>query len=121
MLIALNFDESQRGDSEKHVKLISEKKEGRNTKIVSFFGKIELEILKLPDEEAKVFMEEYGIKESALNTLIREAYALLGASFLLHRWWRRMQSMDNQERNDSTGSRRRHSLWLFCQSLSVQK
>jgi hypothetical protein len=78
MLIALNFDESQRSETEKYVKLISEKKEGKNTKIVSFFGKIEMEVSELPDDEAKVFMEEYGIKESALNTLIREAYALLG-------------------------------------------
>jgi GTP-binding protein YchF len=78
MLIALNFDESQRVEVEKHVKLISEKKSGKNTKVVSFFGKIEMEVSELPDDEAKVFMEEYGIKESALNTLIREAYALLG-------------------------------------------
>jgi hypothetical protein len=35
-------------------------------------------VSELPDDEAKVFMEEYGIKESALNTLIREAYTLLG-------------------------------------------
>jgi ribosome-binding ATPase YchF (GTP1/OBG family) len=45
---------------------------------MSFFGKIEMEMSELPEEEAKVFMEEYGIKESALNTLIREAFALLG-------------------------------------------
>ncbi len=78
MLIALNFDEAQRNETEQYVKLISEKKKGKNTKIVSFFGKIEMEVSELPDDEAKVFMEEYGIKESALNTLIHEAYALLG-------------------------------------------
>jgi ribosome-binding ATPase len=78
MLIALNFDESQRIEMEKYVKLISENKSGKNTKVVSFFGKIEMEVSELIDDEAKVFMEEYGIKESALNTLIREAYALLG-------------------------------------------
>jgi len=60
------------------IKQIAEKKEGKNTKVVSFFGKIEMEMSELADEEAKIFMEEYGIKESALNTLIREAYALLG-------------------------------------------
>jgi ribosome-binding ATPase len=78
MLIALNLDESQRSEAEKLVKLVSEKKEGKNSKVVSFFGKIEMELSELPDDEAKVFMEEYGIKESALDTLIREAYALLG-------------------------------------------
>jgi ribosome-binding ATPase len=78
MLIALNFDETQKNETDKYVKLISESKSGKNTKVVSFFGKIEMEMSELPDEEARVFMDEYGIKESALNTLIREAYALLG-------------------------------------------
>ena len=78
MLIALNFDESQRAEAAAIVKQVAEKKAGKQTKIVSFFGKIELEMSELPDEEAKVFMEEYGIKESALGTLIRESYALMG-------------------------------------------
>ncbi len=78
MLIALNFDESHLKTYAETVKLIVGKKEGKKTKIVSFFGKIEMEMSELPDAEAKVFMDEYGIKESALNTLIREAYAILG-------------------------------------------
>ncbi|MGA2622690.1 MAG: redox-regulated ATPase YchF [Bacteroidota bacterium] len=78
MLIALNFDESQRPMAESTVKRAAEKKESKNTKVMSFFGKIEMEMSELPDDERKVFMEEYGIKQSALDTLIREAYALLG-------------------------------------------
>ena len=78
MLIALNFDESQRTTMEATVKSISDKKGGNGTKVVSFFGKIEMEMSELADDDARVFMEEYGIKESALTTLIREAYALLG-------------------------------------------
>lgn len=78
MLIALNFDETQRTTAEAETKRIAAAKEGKNTKAVSFFGKIEMEMSELPDDEAKVFMEEYGIRESALDTLIREAYALLG-------------------------------------------
>jgi hypothetical protein len=78
MLIALNFDEAQRSSAPGIVAQISAKKSGNQTKLVSFFGKIEMEMSELPDEEAKVFMEEYGIKESALGTLIRESYALLG-------------------------------------------
>jgi ribosome-binding ATPase len=78
MLIALNFDESQRGEAAEIVKSVSSKKEGKQTKVVSFFGKIEMEMSELPDDEAAVFMQEYGIKESALGTLIRESYALLG-------------------------------------------
>lgn len=78
MLIALNFDESQRDQVESAVQSIAQTKAGTNTRIVSFFGQIEMELSELPDEEAGAFMEEYGIKESALTTLIREAYALLG-------------------------------------------
>lgn len=83
MLIALNFDESQQRDAEALVRSIAAKKEGKNTKVVSFFGKIDLEMSELPEEEARAFMDEYGIKESALDTLIREAYALLGLQSFL--------------------------------------
>jgi ribosome-binding ATPase YchF (GTP1/OBG family) len=78
MLIALNADESQLGTSEGVIKEVAAKKGGQRTKVVSFFGKIEMEMSELSDEEAKAFMGEYGIKESALDTLIREAYAILG-------------------------------------------
>ncbi len=78
MLIALNLDETQRAEAPGIIKRIAEKKEGKHTKLVSFFGKIEMEMSELADDEARIFMEEYGIKESALDTLIREAYLLLG-------------------------------------------
>ncbi len=78
MLIALNFDESQRAEAPNIMKTVAAKKEGKLTKVISFFGKIEMEMSELPDDEASVFMAEYGIRESALGTLIRESYALLG-------------------------------------------
>jgi ribosome-binding ATPase len=83
MLIALNFDESQLKSYIETVQLVADKKKGSRTKVVSFFGKIEMEMSELPDDEASVFMGEYGIKESALDTLIREAYALLGLQSFL--------------------------------------
>lgn len=78
MLIALNGDESQMPVMGSLAAAVRERKEGRNTKILSFFGQIELEMSELPEAEAAVFMEEYGIRESALDTLLREAYGLLG-------------------------------------------
>jgi GTP-binding protein YchF len=78
MLIALNLDESQRDQSARLMEEVTTKKGGANTKVMSFFGKIEMEMSELPDEEAAVFMTEYGIKESALNSLIRQSYDLLG-------------------------------------------
>lgn len=78
MLIALNFDESQRNDAATTVNEIVAKHQGKHAKVISFFGKIEMEVSELSADEAAMFMQEYGIKESALDTLIREAYALLG-------------------------------------------
>ncbi len=78
MLIALNLDESQVEDAEKYLKELKEKNIGVNIKILAFFGKIEMEMCELEEEESTVFMEEYGIKESALDSLIRESYDLMG-------------------------------------------
>lgn len=78
MLIALNMDESQKEGADDLVRRVAKQKEGKRTRAMSFFGKIEMEMSELAEDEARVFMEEYGIKQSALDTLIREAYALLG-------------------------------------------
>ena len=103
MLIALNLDESQLPSAAEEVKKIAAKKEAKNTKVLSFFGKIEMEMSELSDEEAAVFMAEYGIKESALDTLIRESYALLGLQSFLTvgddecRAWTMKRGMTAQE------------------------
>lgn len=78
MLIVLNLDEGQRNDAEKYLESTRKLKAGKNTKVMSLFGKIELEMSELSDDDAALFMSEYGIKESALHMLIREAYDLLG-------------------------------------------
>ena len=78
MLIALNGDETQLPGMGKLADAVRKEKGGKNTKVLSFFGKIELEMSELPVDEAAVFMGEYGIKESALDTLLREAYDLMG-------------------------------------------
>lgn len=78
MLIALNFDETQINDTEKYLNELVKNKLGHNTKVLCFFGKIEMEMAELSEEDSKIFMADYGIKESALDGLIRESYDLLG-------------------------------------------
>lgn len=78
MLIALNLDESQVNETGKYLEELVKKKLSKHTKALFFFGKIEQEMSELSDKEAQIFMNEYGIKESALNSIIREAYDLLG-------------------------------------------
>lgn len=83
MLIALSFDESQQAIVEGEVFRVASAKAGLRTRVVAFFGKIDMEMSELSGEDARMFMEEYGIRESALDTLIREAYALLGLQSFL--------------------------------------
>jgi GTP-binding protein YchF len=83
MLIALSLDETQQAIRDEEVARVASAKAGLRTRVVAFFGKIDLEISELSDDEARVFLDEYGIEESALDTLIREAYALLGLQSFL--------------------------------------
>jgi len=78
MLIALNLDESQVNETEKYLDELAKKKLSKNTKALFFFGKIEQEMSELPEKEAQIFMKEYSISESALSSIIRESYELLG-------------------------------------------
>lgn len=78
MLIALNLDENQGKEVDKYFNQLVKTKIGRNTQAIAFFGQIEMELSELSDEDAKAFMDEYGIKESALSKLINEVYKILG-------------------------------------------
>ncbi|MGB9913813.1 MAG: DUF933 domain-containing protein, partial [Candidatus Kapaibacteriota bacterium] len=51
---------------------------GKNIRIEPFFAKTEFELSRLNEEERKEFMDNFGLKESALSRLLRSAYDLLG-------------------------------------------
>ncbi len=56
---------------------------GRQVRVLSLCGKIEMEIAQLPPDEAAVFLDDLGIAEPASHKLIRLSYDLLGfISFL---------------------------------------
>lgn len=84
-VIVLNVAEADIA-SGKTTAVISELEEifkGKQVKILSLCGKIEMEIAQLSPEEAEVFLDDLGIAEPALNRLIRVSYDLLGLiSFL---------------------------------------
>lgn len=50
----------------------------RQSGVVALQGKLEMEIAQLPPEEAKIFLEEFGIAEPGLDRVIRLSYELLG-------------------------------------------
>jgi len=84
-VMVLNVAESDIA-SERIAKTITELEgifKGKQVKILSLCGKIEMEIAQLSPEEAKVFLDDLGISAPALNRLIRVSYDLLGLiSFL---------------------------------------
>ncbi len=49
-----------------------------NKKLIPISAKIEEELGELSEEEAKVFLQSLGLKETGLNSLIRAAYETLG-------------------------------------------
>ena len=50
----------------------------KRTILLSLQGKLEMDLVQLPEEDAQVFMQEYGIQELGLVRLIRASYDLLG-------------------------------------------
>jgi len=85
MVVVLNVGEKDMA-SEKSASAVSGLQgifKGRHVSVLSLCGKIEMELAQLPPDEAKVFLEDLGIAEPALNKLIHVSYDLLGLiSFL---------------------------------------
>jgi ribosome-binding ATPase YchF (GTP1/OBG family) len=78
LLVVLNCDERMDGASNELLTAMREKFAGRQIAFDIFIGKVEMELARLSEEEAADFMEEYGIKESALARIIGSAYQMLG-------------------------------------------
>jgi len=78
LLIALNLPEAEITNAAAIVSRTKEAIAGKHIAIEPFFAKIEMELAQLDDEEKAVFMEEYGINESALTRLIKAAFDLMG-------------------------------------------
>jgi ribosome-binding ATPase len=70
VLIVLNLGEEQSAPAVEHYH--------RNGAVVEIRGKLEMEIAQLPEDEASLFLEEYGIDEPGLIKVIRLSYDLLG-------------------------------------------
>ena len=73
----LNIEESQIPEAEKMEQQFSDFT-GKNALVTSLSAEIEKEISELEEADAKIFMEDLGIKEPALHKLIRKSYELLG-------------------------------------------
>ena len=70
-------------ENDENVKKVKEIAKQENTKCIPLCAKIEEELSELDDNDKKEMLEALGLKESGLDTVIRESYDLLGLmSFL---------------------------------------
>lgn len=52
--------------------------EHQRSSVANLQGKLEMDIVQLPEEDAQMFMAEYGIEELGLSRVISDSYDLLG-------------------------------------------
>lgn len=90
-IVVLNISESeinspkQNGLEQSLNKHIREKGHDKALRLLSLCAKVEMEIAQLAEEDAKVFLEELGIREPASHRLIKTSYDMLGLiSFLTY-------------------------------------
>ena len=73
-----NIDENDIGKDNEYTNLVREYAIKDNAEVIEMCAKIESEISELDDNEKALFLEELGIKESGLDSLVRSTYHLLG-------------------------------------------
>jgi hypothetical protein len=83
LLIGVNFDESSIDSVDETINNIKESLSNSEETIVPFFGKIEYELSTMEAEDRETFMDDYGIKESALTKILGSAYEKLGLQSFL--------------------------------------
>jgi len=82
-IVLLNISEGDIGSDAINTLAATLVREDSAASVIPLSAKIEMEIAQLPPEEAAEFMKDLGIREAALNRLIRASYARLGLiSFL---------------------------------------
>ncbi|TCJ19101.1 redox-regulated ATPase YchF [Flaviaesturariibacter flavus] len=78
VLYVANVDEPSMHTGNKYSEALKEAVKGENAEVIVMNNSIEAQISEMEAEEDKqLFMEEYGMKEPALDRLIRSAYKLL--------------------------------------------
>ncbi len=78
LLVVANIGEDQLPQSDQIESQLRSSCSGAGCDVVAICGKLEMELSRLPDEEAKEFRNSLGGGESALEKVIRRTYGLLG-------------------------------------------
>ena len=78
MMYVANVDEAHLHKDNDYVKALREVAEAEGSQILKMCALLEAQIAEITDREEKtMFLQEYGLKESGLDQLIRSAYSLL--------------------------------------------
>ncbi|MGK2859310.1 MAG: redox-regulated ATPase YchF [Thermoanaerobaculia bacterium] len=77
VLYVANVAESDIGKETPHVESLRKVAAERKGEIVVLAGEIESQIVQLDEHEREHFLEDLGLEEPGLNTLVRSAYTLL--------------------------------------------
>lgn len=79
MMYVANVDEAFLHEDNDYVKDLREAVKNENAEVLRICAALEAQIAEISDkEEKKLFLQEYGLKESGLDKLIRSAFDLLG-------------------------------------------
>jgi hypothetical protein len=78
VLVVMNIDEARLPEASSLETAGRERYAQPHTDVAALAGKIEAEIGELPDEDARLFMDDLGIAEPSRGRVIRLTYALLG-------------------------------------------
>ena len=81
VIYAANISEKDMGKADAElpfVKKVEEFAAKEGSEVLVICAKTEEELSQLPPDEAQMFLEELGLKESGLSRLIKKSYALLG-------------------------------------------
>ncbi|MCU0419076.1 MAG: DUF933 domain-containing protein, partial [Cyclobacteriaceae bacterium] len=105
VIYVANVDEASIHTGNAYVEALTQQVKQEGAQVVMVCAAIEAQIAELESEEDRqVFLEEYGLKESGLNRLIRAAYSLLDLityftagekevrAWTIHRGWRAPQA-----------------------------
>ena len=78
VIYVANVEEAAVHTGNEHVEALKEEVMHENAQVIMISANIESQIAELEEEdEREMFLDEYGLKESGLNKLIRASYSLL--------------------------------------------
>ncbi len=81
VIYCANISERDMGEGEEDLPLVKKVREyadRHHAGVIVVCAKTEEELAEMDPDDAQVFLEEFGLKESGLNKLIKASYALLG-------------------------------------------